>query len=140
MAAYITWKDCYSVCDQLLDAQHREIFGVIDRLYLPMQGSTPGLAAERILDRLIRSMRAHFDHEEARQKEVAFVHVEAHQALHHAMMERMLDLRARFTSLPSSEVLEFLRDWWLAHIQGEDRKYVIYVQRVRVWDSNLLRC
>jgi hemerythrin len=140
MAAYFTWKDCYSVCDRLLDAQHREIIEVIDRLYLPMQGIMPGLAAERILDRLIRLTQAHFDHEEARQKETAFVHAEAHQALHHAMLDRMLDLRARFTSLPSGDILEFLRDWWLSHIQKEDQKYVIYVQRVRVWDSNLLRC
>jgi hemerythrin-like metal-binding protein len=140
MAAYIAWKDCYTVGDRLLDAQHREIFEVINRLYLPMQGATPGLAAERILDRLIRSTRTHFDHEEARQKETAFAQVEAHQALHQAMLQRMLDLRSRFTSLPAQEILEFLRDWWLTHIQSEDRKYVTYLDRVRVWDSNLLRC
>jgi len=139
MAAYIPWRDCYSVGDRLLDAQHREIFDMIDRLYLPMQGATPGLAAERILDRLIRSTQAHFDHEEARQKEIAFVQVEAHRALHHGMIQRMLYLRARLTSLPAGDILEFLRDWWLLHLQCEDRKYVMYLDRVRVWDSNLLR-
>jgi hemerythrin len=139
MGAYVIWSDCYSVCDPLLDAQHREILQTIDRLYLPMQGATPGLAAERILDNLIRCTRAHFDHEEARQKEIAFVHAESHKALHAAMLRRMLDLRARLTSLPAGDVLEFLKDWWISHIQDEDQRYVIYLERVRVWDSNLLR-
>ncbi len=139
MAAYVTWNDCYSVGDRLLDAQHREIIQTIDRLYLPMQGATPGLAAERILDSLIRCTRAHFDHEEARQKEIVFAHAESHKALHDAMLQRMLDLRARLTSLPACDVLEFLRNWWLSHIQDEDRKYVVYLERVRVWDSNLMR-
>ena len=38
------------VCSTL---QHRDILQAVDRLYLPMQGTTPGLAAERILDSLI---------------------------------------------------------------------------------------
>ena len=94
MAVYVAWSDGYSVCDRLLDAQHRDILQAVDRLYLPMQGTTPGLAAERILDSLICAARSHFAHEEARQKEIAFVDVEHHHALHQAMLQRMLDLRA----------------------------------------------
>ncbi len=107
MAAYITWKDGYSVGDRALDAQHREIFGAIERLYLPMQGAAPGLAAERILDGLIRSTRAHFEHEEGRQKEIAFLHAEEHKTLHLAMLQRMLDLRARLTLLPAARCWSF---------------------------------
>jgi hemerythrin len=140
MAVYVAWSDGYSVCDRLLDAQHREILQTVDRLYLPMQGATPGPAAERILDSLICSTRSHFEHEEARQKEIAFVDAERHQALHQAMLQRMLDLRAQLMSLPACDVLEFLKKWWLSHIQDEDRQYVMYLERVRVWDSNLLRC
>ena len=140
MAVYVAWSDGYSVCDRLLDAQHREILQTLDRLYLPMQGATPGPAAERILDGLIRSTQNHFGHEEARQKEIAFLDAERHHALHQAMLQRMRDLRAAFTSLPAGDVLEFLKNWWLSHIQEEDRQYVMYLERVRVWDSNLLRC
>ena len=56
------------------------------------------------------------------------------------MLQRMLDLRASLTRMPAGDVLEFLKTWWLSHIQDEDRKYVLYLDRVRVWDSNLLRC
>jgi hemerythrin len=140
MAVYVAWSDGYSVRDRLLDAQHREILQTVDRLYLPMQGATPGLAAERILDSLIRATQSHFKHEEARQKEIAFLELERHHALHQAMLERMFDVRERLTSFPGDEVLEFLKNWWLSHIQQEDQQYVMYLDRVRVWDSNLLRC
>jgi hemerythrin-like metal-binding protein len=104
-----------------------------------MQGATPGLAAERLLDALIRYTRTHFDHEEARMEEIAFVDIEAHKALHNDMMRRLIDLRTRLMSLTSGELLGFLKDWWLSHIQDEDKKYVVYLERVRVWDGNLLR-
>jgi hemerythrin len=28
------------------------------------------------------------------------------------------------------DVLVFLKDWWLGHIQGEDKKYAPYLQAV----------
>jgi hemerythrin-like metal-binding protein len=139
VAAYVSWNECYSVGDPLLDAEHREIIDSINRLYLPLQGITPGLAAERLLDGLIRFTRTHFDHEEERLKETAFADFQAHKALHDDMMRRLVDLRARMTLLTSCELLGFLRDWWLTHIQEEDKKYVTSLERVRVWDSNLLR-
>jgi hemerythrin-like metal-binding protein len=139
MAAYVTWKECYSVNDPSLDAEHRQIIEHIDRLYWPMQGTMPGLAAERLLDNLIRYTRSHFDHEEERLKEIAFVEFKAHKALHDDMMRRIIDLRTRLTSLTACELLGFLKDWWLAHIQGEDKKYAVYLERVRVWESRLLR-
>jgi len=139
MAVYVAWNECYTVEDPSLDAEHRQIIDHINRLYWPMQGTTPGLAAERLLESLIRCTRAHFDHEEERLKEIAFVDLTAHKALHDDMLRRSIDLRARLTSLSACELLGFLKDWWLSHIQREDKKYVIYLERVRVWDGNLLR-
>ena len=52
---------------------------------------------------------------------------------------RLIDLRTQLTSQTASELLGFLKDWWLAHIQDEDKKYAVYLQRMRVWDGNLLR-
>ena len=53
---------------------------------------------------------------------------EAHKALHDAMRQRTIGLRTHLTLVTARDVLVFLKDWWLDHIQGEDKKYAVYLQ------------
>jgi hemerythrin-like metal-binding protein len=132
MAEYVAWKSSCSVNDPSLDAEHRQIIESIDKLYLPMQGRTPGLAAERLLGSLIQYTRTHFDHEEKRLKEIGYPAFADHKALHDEMMRRTIGLQTHLMSLTASDVLRFLKDWWLEHIQGEDKKYAVHLDAVRV--------
>lgn len=138
MMVYVAWQDSLSVNDRSLDAEHQQIIDTINRLYLPMQGRTPGLAAERILGTLAQHARTHFDHEEERMQEIAFREFLPHRAMHDRMMRRMLALKAHLTLMPAPHVLAFLKDWWLQHIQVEDQKYAIGLEAARIWDDRLL--
>ena len=132
MVVYVTWKDSYTVHDPSLDAEHRQIIESINKLYLPMQGRTPGLAAERLLGSLIQYTRTHFEHEEELLKKTAYPAFAEHKALHDDMVQRTIDLQTHLMSLTASDVLNFLKDWWLEHIQGEDKKCAVYLESVRV--------
>jgi hemerythrin len=135
MVDYVTWKHSYSVNDPSLDAEHKQILDTINQLYLPMQGRRPGLAAERLLGSLIRDMRDHFDHEEEQLKDTAYPSFVNHKALHDDMMQRSVDLQTQLMSLPPCDVLTFLKDWWLEHIQVEDKKYVAHLEGQRAWND-----
>ena len=124
--------------DSSLDAEHKQIIENIDQLYLPMQGRKPGLAAERLVNTLMERTRTHFEHEEDRLKEVAYTYTSDHKVLHDAMIQRMLDVQSQLMSLTPSEVLQFLRDWWLEHIQVEDKKLIGYLSRLKVWNNRHL--
>ncbi len=139
MTEYVTWKESYSVGDSGLDAEHKQILENIDQLYLPLQGRKPGLAAERLVNLLAEHTRAHFEHEEDRLKEVAYTYTPDHKALHDAMIQRMDDIQLQLMSLTPCEVLQFLRDWWLEHIEIEDKKFIAYLSRLKVWE-NRHRC
>ena len=127
MAAYIAWKDYYSVNDPSLDAEHKRIIAYINELYAAMQNPTDGLVTKQVLDKLVQYTCSHFKHEEERMKEVEFPHLEAHKALHDKMRRQTNALRTNLTLVTARDVLVFLKDWFLNHIQGEDKLYAAYM-------------
>ena len=127
MAAYITWKDYYSVNDPLLDAEHKQIIECINELYSAWQGSTQSEVTKRVLDKLVQYTQTHFEHEEELMKEADFPQFDAHKVLHDDMRRRTIGLRTHLTLVTARDVLVFLKGWWLEHIQGEDKLYSSYV-------------
>ena len=129
MSAYIKWKDSYSVKDPLLDSEHQQIIACINELHDVAQDPNAGEVTKRVLDRLVQYTNTHFAHEEKRLKEVGFPTLEAHKGLHDTMRRRTLDLRTHLTLVTARDVLVFLKDWWLDHIQGEDMSYSSYMMK-----------
>ena len=64
MAFCIAWKDYYSVGDESLDAQHKQLLGIINELYGAIEQGADRLAVRPILDRLLQYTLTHFKHEE----------------------------------------------------------------------------
>ena len=128
MAAYIAWKDFYSVNNPLLDAEHKQIIESINELYVAMNGPMDSVAKKRVLERLVQYTQTHFDHEEKIMQEVDYPDLAAHRALHDDMRRQTIGLRTHLTLVTARDVLVFLKDWWLGHIQGEDKKYASYVE------------
>jgi len=128
MNPYIVWKDFYSVDNPLLDAEHKQIIENINELYVAMNGPMDSVAKKRVLERLVQYTQTHFDHEEKIMQEVDYPDLAAHKALHDDMRRQTIELRTHLTLVTARDVLVFLKDWWLDHIQGEDKKYASYME------------
>ena len=128
MAAYITWKKFYTVNNPSLDAEHKQIIEHINELYVSMNGPTDSVANNHVLERLVQYTQIHFDHEEKIMQEMGYPDAAAHKALHDNMRRRTIGLRTHWTAVTARDVLVVLKDWWLDHIQGEDKKYSILVE------------
>jgi hemerythrin-like metal-binding protein len=81
-----------------------------------------------ILDFLVRYTSTHFKHEESVMWECEFPNLDAHKAIHDHMRQRTLDLCEGRSSLSGNELFRFLKEWWINHIQSEDKKYASYMQ------------
>ena len=127
MAAYITWEDYYSVGDPSLDAEHKRIIECVNELYAAWQNPVQTQVTKRVLDTLVEYTHTHFKHEEDCLKEADFPYFEAHKALHDDMRRRTIALRTHLTLVTTRDALVFLKDWWLDHIQGEDKLYASYM-------------
>ena len=128
MAAYITWKDYYSVNDPSLDAEHKRIIQYINDVYAALKNPTQDAAVtKQVLDKLVQYTCSHFDHEEARMREIGYPNFEAHKAQHDDLRRRTVGLRTNVTLVTARDVLVFLKDWFVNHIQGEDKLYAAYM-------------
>ncbi len=127
MATYITWKDYYSVNDPSLDAEHKQIIECINDLYSALQSPNSAVVTKRVLDTLVGYTHAHFAHEEQRLREGGFPTLEAHKALHDKMRQRTIGLRMNLNLVTARDALVFLKDWWVEHIQSEDKLYASYM-------------
>lgn len=127
MATYIAWKDFYSVGDPALDAEHKQIIENVNELYDAVQGAHGPEVTKCVLDRMVIYVRNHFDHEEKLLKEAEFPYFEVHKALHDKMRRQTLALRENASLVTARDMLVYLKDWWLDHIQGEDKLYSAYL-------------
>lgn len=127
MATYAAWKNQYSVGDDSIDAQHKQVLATISELHAAIQASHENEALQQHLDRMINYTITHFKHEEQKMQACGFPDIENHKVLHDTMRRRTEDLRRNMTLVTGRDLLRFLKDWWINHIQGEDQCYVPYL-------------
>ena len=132
MPAYIAWKPFYTVSDPSLDAEHKQIIESINELYAALDAENAIAATRRTMDKMVQYTRTHFAHEEKILTEADYPDLQAHKKLHDDMRRRTIALRSHLDLMTARDVLVMLKDWWLGHIQGEDKKYAAYLQAVAV--------
>lgn len=79
-----------------------------------------------ILARLVQSTAGHFAHEERLMRLHDYQDLEAHKAQHDALTRQVLEFQAKFQAGQATmtvQVLQFLKNWLVEHIQGSDLKY-----------------
>jgi len=125
MQRYIEWTEAISVKEPVLDAQHRQVFDIINDLYV-MGTSAPRAEVLRILRRLKFFTLTHLRCEEEyiRCSECPFF--EEHKAAHRKMAASVERYIADYHrgQLDLTELLAFLKTWWLGHIRTADAEYV----------------
>jgi hemerythrin-like metal-binding protein len=131
MIPYVTWKDFYSVGDPSIDAQHKQILETINELYEAMQKGKDRAVLKPILDRLLQYTLAHFKHEEQVMLEHEYPNSAQHKALHDKIRQKTTDLREQAYLVTGQDLLRFLKEWWVGHIQGQDKNYSPYLEAIR---------
>jgi len=123
----INWTKTFSVGVEVLDDDHKQLFGLVNELY---DGLEAGQAKEPIgqaLDRLVEYTNTHFSREEQLFASTSYAGASAHKGEHDALIKQMTALRQEFKegtspTLPN-DVMRFLKTWLVHHILGSDRKY-----------------
>jgi hemerythrin len=127
MAVHVKWKECYSVSEPSLDAQHRQIIGILNDLYAAIDAGQEYDELKGLLDRMVTYTMNHFNHEEDLLRACGYPDFENHKSLHDSMRRRTMGLRGHASLVTGRDLLNFTRDWWISHIQGEDKCYVPYI-------------
>jgi len=73
----------------------------------------------------------HFKTEEALIAEAGYPALKEHIVLHKELTEKIREISINANRNENSDkLLEFLKQWWLGHINKEDRKYAPFVRKL----------
>lgn len=121
----LVWTAANSVGVPEIDAEHRHLFSVLNRLHRAMIGSAARREVAQILEQLTSYAEQHFRHEEEWMRRGAYDGLSGHITLHDQFRSRIRDLSERITqgeSLISIELCVFLIQWLKTHTSSADMK------------------
>jgi hemerythrin len=126
----IKWKDDFSVNIRIIDAQHKQIVEMINRLHSAMSTGKATEIMDEIFRELITYTNYHFEKEEELMKSYNYPGLSAHKLEHEKLSNQVKQYRDDFKSgrsVVSVDVLIFLKNWLLTHIQKTDKQYSAYL-------------
>ncbi|MDD2822604.1 MAG: bacteriohemerythrin [Candidatus Daviesbacteria bacterium] len=123
----IIWDKDFSVGIKEIDEQHQKLFEIINRLDDSTNAPTNTEKISEIIKELLDYSVYHFSTEEKYFKEFNYEHTEAHIKSHNLYKEKVdqfiIDFKEKDGNLPF-EIINFLSNWWTAHVNGQDKLYV----------------
>jgi len=127
---YIVWNDKNNLGIAIIDEQHRGIISTINSLYYFIQTGHEKEILKPTLIMLEQYTKIHFATEEALMTAAGYPELNEHLQLHKKLAEETQKLSRRAVNDEDPGViLKFLKDWWLSHINKEDRKYLSYLKK-----------
>ena len=126
MTDFLIWRDAWSIGIDDIDADHREMVRLINRLADP-QDQRPILQR---FDALTRHMRAHFAREERFLERIGYPDLTNHANAHIMEMAELTllrkDLEASGAGVVEDADLQAIKTWFFNHAIAEDRKFSEY--------------
>ena len=124
MAKYL-WRPEFLIGQPHIDDQHRQLFELLDQLYITVCGAQDSEMVEQVLTELIGVTRAHFFDEERIMRQAGYdgleQHALEHQQLIASLEQKMVELR-NDGLLANIELLDYVHRWLVGHIGGSDQK------------------
>ncbi|MBF0166878.1 MAG: hemerythrin family protein [Alphaproteobacteria bacterium] len=121
------WNERMSVGIEQFDNDHKKLVSMLNNLFDGMQAGKAKDVLGPILDDLIDYTKTHFAREEEAMARFSYQEFASHKREHDDLTRQVIDVQTKFhqdlTASLSMEVMNFLKNWLVKHIQGTDRKY-----------------
>ena len=126
----IKWSKKYEIGIEEIDLQHHYFVDLINRLSHELRATEDRKRQQRLLSELTKYAHFHFMSEENIMYEIQYPALEQHVVMHSELLET---LSKRIGMLQEEledveEILQFLKQWFLSHSQGEDRKLTAFLK------------
>ncbi len=132
--ACINWGEHYSVGVPVMDRQHKRLADIVNQLQTDLRAGAELERLALLLSALSQEIQTHFAEEEKLMESIGFPGATDHVQKHLELSRRLADLQERFLAgdKPSvNEVMVFFRDWFVDHIQKDDRDYGVFIYNQR---------
>ena len=123
----IEWQEEYNLGFKEIDEQHKKLVKLIDRLNDAICQSKIKEEVGIILRELIEYNQHHFSTEEKYFDKFEYENSAEHKEEHRKFEKDILNFNDNFKNNESEvsfKLIDFLEDWLIGHLEGEDKKYV----------------
>ena len=122
----ILWDNSYSIGNEVIDKQHRELIEYFNAAHEHMlSNQNTGSLGINALVRLVEYCRYHFAFEEEYMEEIGFTEIQRHKEIHKAFYTKLnqdLQQLGQRELVLTSEILKTFENWIVHHILNEDKK------------------
>ncbi|MCL1826010.1 MAG: bacteriohemerythrin [Betaproteobacteria bacterium] len=126
---FIKWQDKNNTGIALVDEQHRGIVSIINSFYSLMEkGTGDRMLYSCISDTMKNYSRIHFITEERYLQAMGYPNFEEHKEMHRNLaLEIECIEHIAIQENNAKPLLDFLKKWWLEHINKQDMQYARYL-------------
>ena len=125
---FIVWKSAYKLGIPIIDEQHRGIVTAINSLYFGMQNKHGDDMLKPVIGMIRDYTHVHFQVEEDFLKRYKYPNLKQHIKLHKELIRELSRVGKKSVwDHDPLEFLEFLKKWWIDHINKEDQEYLDYL-------------
>ena len=121
-----SWRKEYEFGHMVIDAQHRQLFGLSNELVNAVSSKRPKIEVESLLYELVDQVADHFATEEYVLSKTRHPISAKHQEIHHSLLAQATNLRDRYHSgeMVNNDLIGFItRDVVANHIIKEGRRF-----------------
>ena len=124
---FAVWTEELSVGVTALDNDHKKMIAILNELHDGIMAGHKREILTSVFDHLLDYSKFHFANEEELFAKINYPFAPAHKREHLSFVTRIENLNARSKKAPAAlidlELMSFLRNWLVTHIQGSDRQY-----------------
>ena len=127
--ALFEWTSTLTVNVAEIDKQHQKLIALINELHDAMAEGRGKEVLEKIIERLIAYAAEHFSTEENYFAKINYPGALGHKKEHSEFVKKVKEFQENFNKgqlALTLDVMHFLKDWLIKHIQGTDKKYSPY--------------
>ena len=127
----ITRNSPYDTGVRIIDEQHQELFGIVDRLRRMITEGAARNVVEALLGDLLACSERHFATEETYMSKFSYPDFSQHASEHASMLTSLQELHTRFQESHQSMALlvpTFMEGWLKHHISDGDLGFVTFLK------------
>ena len=128
----LSWSNQYLIGDDLIDAEHEELFRLVNDFHTRWLEAHDRQAIARVFNQLIVYAETHFRHEETIMAEHGFSKLAEHKQVHEAMIETIFQLHRSYMEENAHlqvNTMKFVKSWLIDHILENDYRFRDFLAR-----------
>ena len=123
----LEWDDKYCVGISIIDEAHKGLFGIINKAIRAKEQSDNKKEFMEVLEEMTKYALGHFKTEEDYMREFNYPEYQYHSKEHSDFFNKTLAYFDKVVNCDyhvSNELIEYLKQWIVHHIQESDRQYI----------------